>query len=77
MSRGKKAEHKRTLKTKSITSASIEMRIRRKGNARTASWSDRGIGQPVWQYAYQELNYTVYGKAEENKSVRSISIGLL
>ena len=64
-------------KTKSITSASIGIRIRRRGNAGTASWSDRGIGQLVWQYAYQELNYTVYGKAKESKSVTSVSVGLL
>ena len=77
ISHGKKAEYKRSLKTKSIASASMGKRIRRRGNAGTASWSDRGIGQPVWQYAYQELNYTVYGKSEERKSVTSISAGLL
>ena len=33
----------------------------------TASWSDRGIAQPVRQYTYENLTYTVYGKAEEAK----------
>ena len=72
-----RAECKRSLNTKSITSASMGIRIRRGGNAGTAPWSDRGIGQLLWHYAYQELNYTVYGKAEERKSVTSISAGLL
>ena len=72
-----KAEYKRSLKTKSIASASMEIRIRWRENAGTVAWSDRGIGQPVWQFAYQELNYTVYGKKEERKSVPSISAGLL
>ena len=72
-----KAEYKRSLKTKSITSASMGIRIRQRGNAGTASWSDRGIGQPVLQYAYQELTYTAYGKTHEGESVKSISAGLL
>ena len=71
-----KAEYKRSLETKSITSA-MGIRKRRRGNAGTASWSDRGIGQPVSQYAHQEPTYTAYGKAEEGKSVASISAGLL
>ena len=71
------AEYKRSPKTKSITSGSMGIRIRRSGNARTASWSDRGIGQPVWQYAYQALTYTAYGKTEGGKSVTSISAGIL
>ena len=49
------------------------IRIRWRGKAGTASWSDRGIGQPVRQCAYQELTYTAYGKAEESKGVTSIS----
>ena len=60
-----KAEYKRSLKTKSITSASIGIRIRRRGNAGTASWSDEGIGQQVWQYVSQESTCTAYGMAEE------------
>ena len=43
------------------------IRNMRKGNAETASWSHRDIGQPVRQYEYQEPTYTVYGKAEEGK----------
>ena len=43
---------------------------RRRGNAGTASWSDRGIGQPVRQYAYEKLTYTGYGQAEEGKGNR-------
>ena len=70
-------EYKRSLKTKSITLASMGIGIKRRGNAGTASWPDRGIGQPVWQYAYQELNCTVYGEAEEHKSITSISTGLV
>ena len=62
-----KAEYERSLKTKSITSASMGIRIRRRGNAVTASSSDRGIGQPVRQYAYRELTYAAFGKAEEGK----------
>ena len=53
------------------------IRIRRRGNAGTEFWSDRGIGQSVWKYEYQELNYTVYGEAEEHQSVTSISVGLV
>ena len=63
--------------TKSIASARMGIGIRRKGNTGSASWSDREIGQPVWQYAYQEPNYTVYVEAEEHKSVTSISVGLV
>ena len=40
------------------------IRRRRRGNAGT---SDRGIGQPVRQYAYQKLTYTAYGEAEDGK----------
>ena len=47
-----KAEYERSLETKSITSA-MGIRKRRRGNAGTASWSDRGIGQPLRQYACQ------------------------
>ena len=43
------------------------LRRRWRGNAGTASWLDQGIGQPVRLYAYQELTYTAYGKAEEVK----------
>ena len=45
----------------------MAIRRRRGGNAGMTSWSDRGIEQPVWQYAYQELTYTADGKAEESK----------
>ena len=72
-----KDEYKRSLKTKSITSTSMGIRVRWRGNAGTASWSDPGIGQPVRQHAYQELTYTFYGKAEKRKSTTSISAGLL
>ena len=71
-----KAEYERSLETKSITSA-MGIRKRRRGNAGTASWSDGSIGQPVWQYAYEEPTYTAYGKAEESKIVTIISDGLL
>ena len=45
----------------------MEVRSRQRGNAGRASWSDRGIRQPVRHYAYQELTYTAYGKAKEGK----------
>ena len=47
-----KPEGKRSLKNEICHSSSMGIRIRRKGNAVTASWSDRGIGRPVQQYAY-------------------------
>ena len=66
--RAGKAEYERSLKTKSITSASMGIPW---GNAGTASWSDRGIMQPVRQYAYQELTYTAYGKVRRRKAKAS------
>ena len=47
------------------------------GSVGPASWLDRGIGQPLWQDAYQELNFTVYGEAEEHKSVTNISVSVV
>ena len=49
----------------------------RKGNAETASWSHRDIGQPVRQYEYQEPTYTVYGKAEEGKGKKTVQPSVL
>ena len=67
ISRGRRRNANGRWRTKSVASAIMGVRSRRRGNARTASWSDQSIGQPVRQYAYQERTYTTYDKAEEGK----------
>ena len=67
LSRSRRRTENGRRRAKYITSASMGIRIKRRGNAETAPWSDRGNGQPVRQHANQKLAYTSCGKAQEGK----------
>ena len=62
-----KVERKRSPKNESYHLGQYGDTKKAGGNAGAVSWSDRGIGQPVRQYAYQELTYTAHDKAKEGK----------
>ena len=62
-----KVERKRSPKNESYHLGQYGDTKKAGGNAGAVSWSDRGIGQPVRQYAYQKLTYTAYGKAEKER----------
>ena len=65
-----KVERKRSPKNESYHLGQSGDTKKAGGNAGAVSWSDRGIGQPVRQYAYQNLTYMAYGKAEEGKEIQ-------